>query len=113
MAEQPSVPERLHELAEMLRRSPHLGPTEQAALANLMDELRQAVDPTRLPEASQQHLTQSAAHLVDSLHQNADAGVLAAATRRLEEAAVRVEAEAPLVSGVLRRMVDALANWGI
>jgi hypothetical protein len=113
MAEQPSVTDRLHELAERLRRSPRLSPEEQAELADLMDELREAVDPAKLPEPSQKHLTQMATHLVQTLHQETDAGVLAAASKRLEDAALRFEAEAPNVSGVLRRIIDALANLGI
>jgi hypothetical protein len=113
MAERPPDPARLHELAELLRKTPHLGPEMQAELADLMDELSGTVDPATLPDAARKHVTESAAHLVDVLHRRADESRLSAARKRLEETAVRVEAEAPVVSGVLRRLIDALANLGV
>jgi hypothetical protein len=116
MAEQPSgdpVPARLHELAQLLRQAHHLGPEAQAELAQLVDELSQSLDPASLPEASRRHLDESKTHLVNALRGKADVGRLSATGRRLEEAALRLEAEAPQVTGILRRLIDILANLGI
>jgi hypothetical protein len=103
---------RLRELAQRLREAPHLGPAAQAELADLVEELGRSLSPTPVPDA-QAHLAESTAHLVQSLHEQKDRGFLAAARKRLEEAAVRAEAEAPLASGLAVRLIDTLANLGI
>ncbi len=113
MAEQPPVPARLHELAQLLRQAHHLGPEMQTALANLVDELSSSVDPEKLPEPTRQHLAASAAQLTEALQRETDQREVVAARNRLEEAAVRLEAEAPLASGILRRLIDTLANIGV
>jgi hypothetical protein len=113
MAEQPPVPTRLHELAVLLRQAHHLGPDMQKALADLVEELSGSLDPATLPETTRNHLAESTAQLADALHRQTDESGIAAARKRLEAAAVRLEAEAPLASGIVRRLIDALANLGV
>jgi hypothetical protein len=113
---QPTAPEiraNLHQVAELLRHAHHLGPEAQDALADLVDELGATLDAKAVPFQEMAHLTASTAQLARALHERHDSGVLVAAKDRLEEAAVRAEAKAPMVTGVVRRVIDALANLGI
>jgi hypothetical protein len=103
----------LHELAQALRQAPKLQPEAEEALADLMDELGQAVDPASIPSAATTHLAVSAAGLVQGLHQKQNPTLLAAAKQRLQEAALRAEAEAPLATGIVERLLSILANLGI
>jgi hypothetical protein len=103
----------LHDLAEVLREAHHLEPEAQQALADLVDELQAALEPTAVPPAELAHLAESAAHLARALRQRHDAGLLAAARERLEQAAVRAETAAPLATGLARRFMETLANLGI
>ena len=65
------------------------------------------------PAVEAAHLAESSAHLVEALHRKHHAGLIAAAKERLEEAATRAEAEAPVATGLARRLIDTLANLGI
>lgn len=103
----------LHELAALLRDARHLEPETQQALADLVDELSNVVDPTALPSAETAHLVASAADLARALHHRHEPGLLSTAKERLENAVRRAEAEAPLATGVARRLIDTLANLGI
>jgi hypothetical protein len=109
----PAVSARLRQLAQLLREAHHLKPETQQALANLVQELSGALASSAPSAANQAHLVEGTAHLVEALHQQKHAGFLAAASKRLEEAAVRAEAEAPLATGIVRRLIDTLANLGI
>jgi hypothetical protein len=109
----PAVNERLRQLAQLLREANHLGPEDRKSLADLVEELGGALAASPLSPANQSHLAEGTEHLVDALHQQKHAGLLAAAGKRLEETAVRAEAEAPLATGILRRLIEALANLGI
>ena|SRR5947209_5448925 len=108
-----AVQARLQELARLLRTADHLDPDAQQALADLVDELGEDLNPSALPSGETAHLLDSVAQLAQAIHQQEDRGVLAAATEQLRRAAVRLDAEAPLTAGVLRRLIDALANLGI
>lgn len=103
----------IHEVAQLLRTAHHLGPEAQEALADLMDELGKLVNPDAVPSAETAHLAESTAHLARALHERHDEGVLATAKERLQSAAARAEVEAPLAAGLVRRVIDALANLGI
>jgi hypothetical protein len=103
----------LHELAEVLHEKHRLEPQAQEALANLMDELSKALDPTAAPPAETAQLAASAAQLAKTLHQKHNQTLLAAAKQRLEEAAFRAETAAPLATGLARRLLDVLADLGI
>jgi hypothetical protein len=112
----PSVPElkaRLHALAQKLRQSGRVDPESQRALAELVDELSASLGSADVPPAEVAQLAESTAQLAETLHRRHDAGVLAGARDRLQEAAVEAEAHAPLAVGLARRLLDALANIGI
>ncbi len=103
----------LHTIARLLRENPHLGPEEQRALADLVDELGHALHPATVPSEEMAHLAESTTHLVQALHQGHGAGLLSSARNRLEQAIIRAEAQAPVAAGVARRLLDTLANLGI
>jgi hypothetical protein len=105
-------PTRLEEVVGLLRSSSHIDPQVQQALADLVDELIHSLDPNT-PAAQAEHLAESSAHLVQALHRKHHAGLIAAAKDRLEEAATRAEAEAPVATGLARRLIDTLASLGI
>jgi hypothetical protein len=103
----------LRSVAQLLREAPHLDPEAQQALADLVEELGQALVSESLPATEKAHLAESTAHLVDALRHGHDKGLLSEARDRLARAVVGAEVRAPLVAGVVRRLVDALANLGI
>ncbi len=115
MADQPPprVAADLHDLARTLRDAPPLGPDAQRALAELIDELGNAVGTTGVPPAEVRHLAETTAHFVRALHAGNEPGGLASARDRLEQAVLLAESRAPVAAGVARRVLDALANFGI
>jgi hypothetical protein len=115
MAEQPPTTPRvkLQEVALKLRAGDHLGPEAQQALADLLDELANALPPAGPASAEANHLAASAAHLADALHQRHEGRSLAAALERFEASVARAEAKAPMASGIAHRIIEALANLGI
>jgi hypothetical protein len=108
-----SIQKSLHEIAKVLREARHLPPEAQRELSELLDELSGAIDPGHMPSAENAHLAASAAHLMQALHEPREPGLLTGAKERLEQAALRAEAEAPLVTGILHRLIEALADLGI
>jgi hypothetical protein len=107
-----TTPGNLHHLAQLLRQADHLDPAVQQELATLLEELAGALPATaELPDAA--HLLGHVAEVARALHQQHDSGILTAARDRLEKAAVRAELEAPLATGIARRLIDVLANLGI
>lgn len=104
---------RLQRSAELLRQTPHLGPAAQAALAELLESLGEAVAAHKSPPEELTILAQSAAHFVDAAQGEQESGVLAAARDRLTKAVAAAEARAPTLAGITRRVVDALAGLGI
>jgi hypothetical protein len=115
VSDQPSVrvTEALHGLARVLRESPPPGPEAQRLLANLIDELGNAVGSAEMPAVEVAHLADSTAQFVHALHRRHEPGRLAAARDRLEQSVLQAEARAPVAAGVARRVLDALANLGI
>jgi hypothetical protein len=107
-----AVRAQLERIVPKLRSARHVDPEVQEALANLVDELVRVMDPNA-PAAEAAHLAASSAHLAEALDRKHHAGLIAAARDRLEEAATRAEAEAPVATGLARRLIDALANLGI
>lgn len=104
------VQSNLREVAQLLREARHLDADAQQELADLMEELASVVAAA---PAETSHLAGHAAQLAHALHQQHDTGLLSSAKRRLEESARRAEAEAPVASGIVRRLLDTLANLGI
>jgi hypothetical protein len=102
-----------HDVARMLRETHHLEPEAQEALADLVDELGKVLTPAALANSETAHLTTSVAELAKALRQQHNANLLSAAKQRLEQAAVRAEAKAPVAAGVVRRILETLADLGI
>ena len=121
MAEQPTsrspdpseVSARLHEIAQLLRGTHHLGPEAQQALAQFADELGTILEAAETPPPEAAPLVESTAHVVQALHQDQDNGPATAARSRLQEMAARFDARAPRVADFARRLLEALANLGI
>jgi len=117
MPEQPptvsQVQNSLHAIAQTLRQPGQLTPETQAALAELVDKVAGALQSGSVPSAEMAHLSESTAHLLQALHQHPDAGRLAPARDRLEEAIVRAETQHPVLAGLARRLVETLSNLGI
>lgn len=107
------VQAHLHAIARLLRQSEHLTAEAQQALAELVDELGNALDSPALPNTEMADLTQSTAELVQALHQRHDTGVLATARDRLEQAIVGAETKAPVAADLARRLVETLSGIGI
>lgn len=107
-----TVLDDLREVVPLLREVRHIEPEARQALADLVDELIRVIDPNA-PVARTAHLAESSTHLIQVLHRKQHAGLINTAKERLEEAAARAEAEAPVATGLARRLIDALANLGI
>ena len=107
----PPVRDRLQDLARHLRAAHRLRPEARDELAALVDELAAALDPAVSP-ALAAHLAETSEHLTHALGEDRDAGLLTSASHRLEEVAARAESKAPVISGVVRRLIDALAGIG-
>ena len=109
----PGPRDRLEELARLLRAADHLDPRAQRELADLMEELARVLPNSATAPAEAQHLADSAARLAQALQQQHGTTLLESARRRLEESAVRAETEVPLATGIVRRLLAALADLGI
>lgn len=115
----PANPEQLEQLradliesAGLLRDSHHLDPEARGRLAELIDELGQALAPGAPPESAA-HLATTASALARALHEHRDEGLLSGARTRLDEAAAHAEAEAPFATQIVRRFLDLLHQIGI
>jgi hypothetical protein len=103
----------LHAISRLLREAHHLGPEAQERLAELVDELGTAIGSAQVSPAELALLTENTEKLIAALHERHESGLLAGARDRLEAAAAGIEARAPLVAGVTRRLLDALSGIGI
>jgi hypothetical protein len=102
----------LHVIARVLRTAAHLSTETRLALAEVLEELADTLGPT-VPLNTVPPLIESTTHLLKALQQPQETGVLASARERLDEAVVRAEVQAPVLTGVIRRLLDALAQIGI
>jgi hypothetical protein len=107
------VPQRLKEISRLLREVRYLGPEAQRELAELADELGSALGSTAVPSPEAAHLADSTAHLIETLHREEEGSNLTAARDRVERAVLGAAARSPLLAGLARRLLDALANLGI
>jgi hypothetical protein len=103
----------LHEIAKLLRDADHLEPEAKQTLADLLDEFRNELRPDSLRSPQTAHLAEMVAQAARSLHEQQGRGPLDQIRDRIDQAIGRAEAEAPVLAGVVRRFVDALANIGI
>lgn len=109
---EPTTRQSLAQLAQLLREVEHLDPQVRDKLADLVDELAATLHG-EIPLARASHLAESAAQLVRALHDRRDEGPIALARDHLEEAVARAEVDAPVATGVARRLIDLLAELGI
>lgn len=107
------VQTHLHAISKLLREANRLTPEAQALLADLVDELGNALESTDVPNENVAHLTASATHLVQAVHEKHEPSLLEAAEDRLERAAVAVEAKAPHLASLTRQLAEMLSNVGI
>jgi hypothetical protein len=110
---QAEISSRLHEIAQLLRGTHHLGPEAQQALAEFADELGSLLETAPPPPAEAAPLVETTAHVVESLHQEDERESAPAARSRLLELAAEADARAPRLADFTRRLVDALSNLGI
>jgi hypothetical protein len=107
------VERHLHALAHLLRAAHRLSPEAQALLADLVDELANALESNDVANDEVAHLTESASHLVQAVHEKHEPGMLEAAEDRLERAVVTVESKAPALANLTRRLAQMLSDLGI
>jgi hypothetical protein len=104
---------RLGELAQAVRRAHHLEPETRQKLADLLAGLSRDLKPETLSAEDKAHLVAGIVELSEALKQEQGTGPLTKARERLGEAVVETQAEAPVATGFLRRLIDALADIGI
>ena len=109
----PEIQARLHEVARLLRESGNVDPGSRQILAELVDELGEALRSSQVPPEEVAQLASTTAQLAEALHGRHDAGWLAQLRDRFEAAALGAEARAPVAVGLARQLLDALANIGI
>jgi hypothetical protein len=100
-------------LAQLLRKTHHVGPDAQRKLAELVQELSQALAAPAVPTAEVAALASSTGGLVRALHEQADTGKLGEARDRVNRAIFAAEARAPFAAGIVQRLVDVLSDLGI
>jgi hypothetical protein len=104
---------RLDELAVALRSADHLDEASQRALADLVQELGHSFAGTQSSSPAAEHVAETAAHVLQALHNKQPASILTAGKEKLQAAAARLEAEAPLATGLVKRLLEALSDLGI
>ncbi len=109
----PALLARLEEVAALLRQPGALDHETKEALADLVTELSQAIKTSGVPGPALVDLAHNTAGLAESLHQETNPGLLGGARNRLADAVLEIDVHHPVMAGVLRRLLDALANIGI
>jgi predicted RNA-binding protein associated with RNAse of E/G family len=102
---------RLAELSQLLRDAEQLEPETRQELADLVDELSQAVAEGRLEPSATAQLAASAAHMAEALRQQHH-GPFAAARDGLERIVIEAEDRAPVATGFAERLIDILSSIG-
>lgn len=103
----------LHTIAEILRDPRPLTHEIRSVLADLVDELGRVLATAAVPPTEVALLAESTALLARAVHRQETPGLLAAARDRVEAAILAAESKAPLTAGLVRRVLDTLANIGI
>jgi hypothetical protein len=121
MTDQPSAPPptqaelqaNLVALAQQLRRTHHIGPEAQQKLAELVQDLSQALGAPAVPTTEVAALASTTGGLVQALHEQADTSTLGEARDRVNRAIFAAEARAPFAAGIAQRLIDVLTDLGI
>jgi len=103
----------LHTIAEILRDPRPLSHEVRDVLADLVDELGRMLTQATVPPAEVAHLAETTALLARAVHRQEAPGLLATARDRVEAAMLAAQSQSPLMAGLARRLLDALANIGI
>jgi hypothetical protein len=103
----------LSSLAQLLRKTHHVGPDARQKLAELVQELSQALATPSVPTTEVAALASTTGGLVQALHEQADTGTLGEARDRVNRAILAAEARAPFAAGIVQRLVDVLTDLGI
>ncbi len=104
---------RLEEAARLVRQSKRLDTDSRQILAELVEELSATLRTAQLSPTELSHLESTTTNLAKVLHHEPTEGALHSVQEGFEQVIVTLEARAPLVAGLARRMLDALANLGI
>ena len=107
------VGHHLHTIARLLRETPHMGPQAQELLAELVEELSRALESGPVPPAELAQLADHVAQLVKATHAGEETSILGKVRERAEVAVTAVEARAPTVAGLTRRLIETLSEMGI
>ncbi len=103
----------LRTISKLLHETDHLNSAARQELADLVEELSDALDAEEVSSEQLNHLHESTAHLVQAVHEQRESNVVLSARDRVEEAILAIETRSPTVAGLARRLVDALSNIGI
>jgi hypothetical protein len=103
----------LHAVARLLRESKYLGPEEQQLVAELVDELAKALESPQAADPELARLAEPTTQLLQAVQQRHDTNLLTNARLRLEEAIIDAEARAPVLVGLVQRLLEMLAASGI
>jgi Domain of unknown function (DUF4404) len=110
----------LLDFARKLREGGRLNAEAQQVLAGLLEELGSELDPAALPTEQTIHLAELTSQLARSIQEHhvadvelRDAGLIASARERLDEAARWAETHAPVATGIVRRFIDVLSGIGV
>ncbi len=107
-----SIAHEIEELAGRLHEADHLQPEARAEVARLLGELRTVLaHAERSPHA--EDLAQGTAELVRAVKEERDPGLVSAARTRLDDAVSRAEAESPLATNIVIRLLDVLTGIGL
>jgi hypothetical protein len=109
----PDVRARLHDAARLLRDPIAIDPDVRRALADLVDELGQALASPNVPQAEVARLAEVTAHLTEALHQGHDRGLLEQARNRMKDLLLQAETRTPTAVHLVENLINALANIGI
>jgi hypothetical protein len=107
------IPERLREVARLLRGAHHLGPEAQHSLAALAEKLAGNLAAREVPSTEEMQLGQLTSQVIQELHEADETPPPGATRHRLQEAIVAAEIRAPFAAGLAQQLLDVLANIGI
>jgi hypothetical protein len=104
---------QLSAISDLLRHPHRMDTAAQTALADLVEELDNALKIGEIPQDEAARLATTALHFTEAIHREEEPGALKEARQRLDEAAMAAENHAPMVAGLAMRFMDALSNIGI
>jgi Domain of unknown function (DUF4404) len=108
-----AVQTHLRTIAQVLHQAQHLGPEAQDLLAELVQELGDALNSATVPSADLAHLTECAAQVVQATQRPREHGMATGARDRLQKAIIGVETQFPTVAAIASKLLDTLADLGI